>query len=128
MNRAGDHDDRLAFIGKAQGIGGGGAARIGEALLDVAVMLQIFDVGGGRNNRGDLRTAFDGLAKLAELDAVGGFFERLEVGDDFVPIEELVIDSDFMAEVGFGSGDGGEGDRNRENKETGFHVDIVRCF
>ena len=63
------------------------------------------------------------LPSLHELDAVARFFERLEIGDDFVPIEQLVIDADFVAEVAFGSGHRGEGRNNQEKcgQESGGH-------
>ena len=78
-----------------------------------------------RDGRRDLRAAFDGLAELHELDPVARFLERLEIGDDLVPIEQLVIDADLVAEVALRSRNGGECGSEKqqaEREQEGAHM------
>ena len=137
----------LPSLARRSGFGGRGLARIGKALLDVAVVVEVFDIGRRGNNRGDLRAAFHGLAEFAEFDFIARFFQGLKIRNDFGPIEEFVVDADFVAEVGFGRGHGsegggryGEGDqyafhssyimldwRMRREKGTGFHAKTQRA-
>ena len=83
---------------------GRGAPWIGEFGLNFAVMIQVFERPGRADGGGDERTAFGGFSQLLETDLVAGFGERLEVGNHFVPIQQLAIDADGMAEVAFGRG------------------------
>ena len=107
VNRAGDHHDHLAFELQPRGFGFGGPARIGEAHLDVAIMLQVLDIRRRGDHRRDLRPPFDRLAELQVLDPVARFPERLKIRDDLVPIQQLVIDADLVAEVTLGIRNGG---------------------
>jgi len=52
----------------------------------------------------NLSPAFDRFAD--ELDAVARFGEGLEVGNGFIPVQELVVHSNLMAEVRFRIGNG----------------------
>ncbi len=85
-------------------------------------MLQILDVRRRGNHGRDLRASFHRLAELQELDPVARFGERLKIGDDFVPIEQFVIDADLVAEVALRSRNRGPGG-NQKQKTDGnqFH-------
>src|SRR5579862_1566473 len=116
MDGTRDHHDRLAFGLKARGFGGRGFPRVGETALDVEIMVEIFDVRGGRDRHSDLWPAFDGLAQFLELDLVARFFKRLEVGNHLAPVEEFVVDADFVAKVALRSRNRGECGRAEQSE------------
>src|SRR5262249_21379893 len=64
---------------------------------DVAVeMRQRVRIGDGRSDEGP---TFDSLPDFRNADAVAGLGQRLEIADDFVPVEQRAIDSDLVTEM-----------------------------
>src|SRR5882762_1605087 len=107
MDGAREQHYRLALRDETFGFSFGGDARVGQTPLDFPVTIEITQ-GFRRGNRsGDERPSLDRLAQFLDADFVAGFFERLKVGDDFVPIEQLAIDADLVPEMAGGRGNGG---------------------
>ncbi len=109
VDGARDHDHGLAFGLEARGIGSQGFSRIREAILNVAVMIELLDVGCGRDYGGDDGAPFGSLAQFEIFDSVAGGREGFEVADDFVPVEEFIIDTHLVAEMAFRGGNRGCG-------------------
>ena len=68
------------------------------------------------NGGGDERPPLDRLAQLLDADFVAVLFERVKVGDNLVPVEQLAIDADLVPQMTGRLGDGGlqgTGDRKQ---------------
>ena len=103
MDRAGDQDDGLAFGGQLLGVLGGGPARIGELLLDIAITAKAFErrrIGHGDEQK---RPAFGGLTQLADLHAIALRRDLPEVRDDVAPLNELTVRAHPIPEMGLGA-------------------------
>src|SRR5262245_10854254 len=57
------------------------------------------------DERGDHRPALRGLSQLLEADAWAALLQRLEVGNDAMPIEDRAVGADLVTEVTAGSRD-----------------------
>ncbi len=109
VDRAGDHHDRLAIEEHLLGLGVGGFARIGEALLDGDVAVQVTERVGVGNGGGDEGPVVGGLADFLHSDAVAGLGQQLEIADHLFPIEGGFVFANLMAEVALRGGYGREG-------------------
>ena len=96
-----DPDDGLAFGGEGVGLIVGEAFGAGEALGDLFVARQVFEIGRRGDDGHDDGAAFGGLADLFEFDAVG-------FGGDLVPVVEQlgVVGEEIVVAGGIGAEDG----------------------
>jgi hypothetical protein len=78
-----------------------------KAALDFAVVVQVTEGVGGGDGGGDEWPAFGALAQFFHTDPVGIGFDRLKIGDHFVPVEHQMVRPHALAEVDFGRRDGG---------------------
>ena len=127
MDGAGEQDDGLAFGDQLLGLGRSGFARIGQALLDGDVAVEVLESLGVGNGGRDERPVVGGLAEFVDANFVAGFGEELEVADHFVPVEDGFVGSDLVAEVALGRGDGGVGraGQKEDRKMAGSHLHIL---
>ena len=77
---------------------------IGEFRLNFAIVLKVPQSRRRTNGRSDEGTALRGLSQFLDANLVAGFAENLEVGNHFVPIEQLAVDAHAMSEVAFWRG------------------------
>src|SRR6266404_2668633 len=108
---------RLTLRDEVFGFGFGGDARVGQTPLDFAVTIEIAQGLRHGNSGGDERPSLDRLAQFFDADFVAGFFERVKIRDDFVPVEQLAIDADLVPEMAGRRGDGGL-QRTRDPKQN----------
>jgi glutaconate CoA-transferase subunit A len=96
-------------------------------------MIEVPDVRRRRDGDCDLRPSFSRFTEFLKTDSIARFWQSLKISDDLVPIEQLIIDSDFVPEVAFGSGNRGKSQTRQhkadENKSLGTtHVSQNTTF
>ena len=104
MDAVVDADDRLARRDEAPRLFRAQAARVGQAQVRAADLVQARHVLLRRDDRDQERTILRGAPHLFDLDAIGGGVEPVEVVHDLRPVRELAVRAGPEPEDGLGRG------------------------
>ena len=130
-----DPDDRLAFLRQRPRLLLAEAAGLVQLLRDLLVAIELREILGRGDDRGQVRAAFFGLADLDDLHPRGFLVELLPVGLELIVGGELVVVADVEAEMLLGGGNrlsGGRAatasrrrDRNRQRAKCACSILIL---
>ena len=103
VDAAADGHDDFVGGGNLMRLGGRERARIGEPLILAADLIQIADVLGRRDDRGDGSVPVSRRSEVGDLHAIGAGGDELEIPLDVCRGREASVGAHAKAEMRFGS-------------------------